>query len=297
MTSAEENLLKEYYSYLLSERSCSRETADYYMTDISQLIKFIEGTGHGVFDATSKDIKDFFNSLADVEAKHTTMSRKLSSIKNFYIFLMSENKIETDPSENIETPKLNKSLPDALTIEEINSLMESISGDDWRSIRDRALLETIYGCGLRVSESTSMTLESVNFKEEYVIVLGKRMKERIVPISRKALTALSNYIEKSRCVLNNKQSKYLFLNRFGTQLSRMSVWSILRERAAAAGITARMHPHILRHSFATHLLEGGADLRSVQEMLGHSSILTTEIYTHVSRKFIKEIYNAYHPRS
>ena len=175
-------------------------------------------------------------------------------------------------------------------MEQIAGLLESISGDDWMSIRDRALLETIYACGLRVSESTGMTMESINFKEEYVIVLGKRMKERIIPISRTALNAIELYLKSSRPILNTKQSKYLFLNRFGSKLSRMSVWNILRERAVKAGLTMHLHPHILRHSFATHLIEGGADLRSVQEMLGHSSILTTEIYTHVSRKFIKGFY-------
>ncbi|MDD3803811.1 MAG: site-specific tyrosine recombinase XerD [bacterium] len=297
MNSFEENLLKEYSSYLLSERSCSKETTDFYITDIMQFMKFMEGKNRGICDVLPEDIKQYFSSMALLEAKQTTISRKLSSIRNFYIFLLSENKIESNPSENIETPKQSKSLPEALTIDETNTLLESISQDDWMSLRDKALLETIYACGLRVSESVSMTLESINFKEGYAIVLGKRMKERMVPISDKALSALKNYIEKSRPVLNTRQSKYIFLNRFGGQLSRMSVWNILRSRAAAAGITTKIHPHILRHSFATHLLEGGADLRSVQEMLGHSSILTTEIYTHVSRKFIKEIYNAYHPRS
>jgi len=297
MNSSEEKLLREYSSYLLSERSCSKETAEFYLRDIRQFMDYLSESKTDIFKTDSEGIRGFFRSLSELETKHTTSSRKLTSIKNFFIFLLSENLIQANPSENIETPKTDKALPEALTAEETKNLLESVSGTDWRSLRDRALMETIYACGLRVSEAINMTLESVNFKEEYVIVLGKRMKERIVPISSEALHSLTIYLEQSRPVLNSSHSKYLFLNRFGNRLSRMSVWNILRERAAASGLTVKMHPHILRHSFATHLLEGGADLRSVQEMLGHSSILTTEIYTHVSRKMIKEIYNAYHPRS
>jgi len=297
MKSFDEMLLKEYSSYLLSERNCSKETVGFYINDIKQFIEYMNGFKHEVIETGTDDIRNFFKSLIKLKTKHTTISRKLTSIKNFFIFLLSENKIEINPFENIEAPKLDKILPESMTIDQVNILLESISQNDWISLRDRAILETIYACGLRVSESVGMTMESINFKEEYVIVIGKRMKERIIPISQTALISLEKYIRSSRPVLNIKQSKYLFLNRFGGQLSRMSVWNILRKRATEAGLTIHMHPHILRHSFATHLLEGGADLRSVQEMLGHSSILTTEIYTHVSRKFIKEVYNAYHPRN
>jgi len=297
MKSFDEMLLKEYSSYLLSERNCSKETVGFYINDIKQFIEYMNGFKHEVIETGTDDIRNFFKSLIKLKTKHTTISRKLTSIKNFFIFLLSENKIEINPFENIEAPKLDKILPESMTIDQVNILLESISQNDWISLRDRAILETIYACGLRVSESVGMTMESINFKEEYVIVIGKRMKERIIPISQTALISLEKYIRSSRPVLNIKQSKYLFLNRFGGQLSRMSVWNILRKRATEAGLTIHMHPHILRHSFATHLLEGGADLRSVQEMLGHSSILTTEIYTHVSRNFIKEVYNAYHPRN
>jgi integrase/recombinase XerD len=297
MKSFDISILKEYSSYLLSERNCSKETVEFYLKDIKQFMEYLKEKNTDIQKTESEDIMSFMKSLLDLDAKHTTLSRKLTSIKNFFMFLLSEGKIEKNPSENIETPKLNKNLPDSMTMEEINLLLESISGDDWMSLRDRALLETIYACGLRVSESVNLTMESINFKEEFVIVLGKRMKERIIPISSTAIKAINNYLASSRPVLNSKQSKYLFLNRFGGQLSRMSVWNILKERSIKAGLKIHLHPHILRHSFATHLLEGGADLRSVQEMLGHSSIITTEIYTHVSRKFIKEIYNAYHPRS
>ena len=297
MKSFDEMLLKEYSSYLLSERNCSKETVGFYINDIKQFIEYMNGFKHEVIETGTDDIRNFFKSLIKLKTKHTTISRKLTSIKNFFIFLLSENKIEINPFENIEAPKLDKILPESMTIDQVNILLESISQNDWISLRDRAILETIYACGLRVSESVGMTMESINFKEEYVIVIGKRMKERIIPISQTALISLEKYIRSSRPVLNIKQSKYLFLNRFGGQLSRMSVWNILRKRATEAGLTIHMHPHILRHSFATHLLEGGADLRSVQETLGHSSILTTEIYTHVSRKFIKEVYNAYHPRN
>lgn len=291
----EEIRLKYFKSFLLADRNCSENTAAYYVKDVKQFMEYFEGRPEEGIG--KEEISEYVMEMNRMGLMETTVSRKISSIKNYYIFLMTENMAETNPAETVESPKADKHLPDVLTVEEIERILSCIDVSSPEGIRDRAILETLYSSGLRVSELCGLKINDIDFSEEFVRVLGKRMKERIVPLGESAAKYLSEYIRSARNAYPAKSSDALFLNRRGGRLSRMSIWNILKKYSLKSGIDKHIHPHILRHSFATHLLEGGADLRSVQEMLGHSSIATTEIYTHINRKYLKEIYNEYHPRS
>lgn len=291
----EEKRLKYFKSFIVADRNCSEHTASYYVNDVKQFMEYFEGRdGAGV---TRDDIYEYIMKMSKMGLMGTTVARKISSIKNYYIFLLTENLADSNPAETLETPKADKHLPDVLTVDEINRLFACIDVKTPVGIRDRAILETLYSSGLRVSELCSLEINDVDFIEEFVRVLGKRMKERIVPLGKTAAEYIKTYIKEVRPLTSKGLSDSIFLNKQGKTLSRMSIWNILKKYTMLSGIDKHIHPHILRHSFATHLLEGGADLRSVQEMLGHSSIVTTEIYTHVNRKYLKEIYHEYHPRS
>uniref|UniRef100_A0A7C3J6D8 Tyrosine recombinase XerC n=1 Tax=candidate division WOR-3 bacterium TaxID=2052148 RepID=A0A7C3J6D8_UNCW3 len=297
LISSKNGLLLDFKNYLLTEKGCSDLTVDAYLTDVNQFLIYCEDKNIELNNSDESSVENFLKELSMAGINGRSLSRKLTSIKNLYDFLYREKIIDKDPTENILPPKLSKNLPDYLTVEEVSSILNSINGETPYDKRDRAILETMYGAGLRVSELINLKLESVFYEESFIKVLGKRMKERIVPLNQIALKSIEEYLKKYRSFFEKEKSEFLFLSRRGKKLTRMDVWNILRKRAKDAGIEKELHPHILRHSFATHLIEGGADLRSVQEMLGHSSIITTEIYTHVNQKQLTKIYDTFHPRS
>jgi len=292
-------LLKEYLSVLKLEKNFSPNTVDSYGNDISKLLEFTEMCGitdENVIDYTL--LNRFFRHLSELGIASSSAARYLSSIKSYFNYLRTNNYIESDPSEKISSPKRSRSLPAVLTFEEIEAILNSPDPEEKLGLRDKALLETMYSSGLRVSEAINIHTSDLMLQEELIRVLGKGSKERIVPIGSSAIDWISKYLIKSRPSLEKKGKSLniLFLNSRGTKLSRMGVWKILRRYTDEAGIKREVHPHTFRHSFATHLLEGGADLRSVQEMLGHADISTTQIYTHVDREYIKQVHRDFHPR-
>jgi len=292
-------LLKEYLSVLRLEKNFSPNTVDSYGNDISKLLEFTEMCGitdENVIDYSL--LNKFFRHLSELGIASSSAARYLSSIKSYFNYLRSNNYIENDPSEKISSPKRTRSLPAVLTFEEIEAILNSPDPEDKLGLRDKALLETMYSSGLRVSEAINIHTSDLMLQEELIRVLGKGSKERIVPIGSSAIDWISKYLINSRPSLEKKGKSlnFVFLNSRGTKLSRMGVWKILRRYTVEAGIKREVHPHTFRHSFATHLLEGGADLRSVQEMLGHADISTTQIYTHVDREYIKQVHRDFHPR-
>ncbi len=292
-------LLKEYLSVLRLEKNFSPNTVDSYGNDISKLLEFTETCG--ITDENEIDynlLNKFFRQLSELGIASSSAARYLSSIKSYFNYLRSNNYIETDPTDKLSSPKRSRSLPAVLTFDEIEAILNSPLTDEKLGLRDKALLETMYSSGLRVSEAINLHTTDILKQEELIRVMGKGSKERIVPIGSSAIDWISKYLVKSRPSLEKKGKSlnFLFLNSRGTKLSRMGIWKILRRYTEEAGIQKEVHPHTFRHSFATHLLEGGADLRSVQEMLGHADISTTQIYTHVDREYIKQVHRDFHPR-
>jgi integrase/recombinase XerD len=226
-----------------------------------------------------------------------SIARRLAAIRMFHRFLTRERILKNDPTTLIDSPKLWKKIPDTLSLNEVDALISQPSIRDKQGVRDRAILETMYATGMRVSEAVNLKLDNVNLNIGFLRCIGKGNKERVIPLGKKAIASLNRYLEVGRPhLLKNRQSEFLFLNRFGKKLSRQSFWKLIKKYAREARIRKPIRPHILRHSFATHLLERGADLRSVQEMLGHSNISTTQIYTHVNKDRLKAIHKMYHPR-
>lgn len=292
--------LKEYLNYISLEKGLSKNTHDSYEHDLSRFAEYLESKGTTNFrDAASSDISDFLYLLNEMGFSASTRSRYLSSIRGIYNYYFATGRISSDISEMVELPKSRRTLPDTLSSEEIIKLIESPDTSKPAGIRDRALMETLYACGLRVSELLSLKTRDIIQDMEIIRVFGKGSKERIVPIGGSALSWIDNYLNNSRPKFfkSKKSEDILFLNQRGSGLSRMGIWKIIDKYANAAGLKIHVHPHMFRHSFATHLLEGGADLRAVQEMLGHSDISTTQIYTHIDRDFIKEVHRTFHPRS
>jgi integrase/recombinase XerD len=226
-----------------------------------------------------------------------SVARRLAAIKALYKFLVRERILKTDPSSLIESPKLWKKIPETLSANEVDALLSQPNIRDRQGIRDKAILETLYATGMRVSEAVNLKVDNINLDVGFLRCFGKGNKERIIPLGRKSINSLKRYLQDSRPhLLKNKESDFLFLNRFGKKISRQSLWKIIKRYAKEARIKKPIKPHILRHSFATHLLERGADLRSVQEMLGHADISTTQIYTHISKERLKAIHKMFHPR-
>lgn len=293
------DFLDEYCSSLKLEKNLSENTISSYKNDISTFINFIEEKKIDDFSKIKYgNISSFFKKLNDWELTGTTAARYYSSLKGFFKYLFQNNYIKENPMEKIGAPKLSRSLPQVLSIMEIDKILSKPDNKDKLGIRDRALLELFYACGLRVSELINLKISSLFFDEEIIRVFGKGSKERLVPIGKSAVNCISDYLQKSRPLLERKMKSenYLFLNSRGTKLSRMGVWKIVERYVKEAGIKKEVHPHTFRHSFATHLLEGGADLRAVQEMLGHVDISTTQIYTHIDREYIKQEHKQFHPR-
>lgn len=286
-------------AYLRLEKSLSKNTIQAYLQDIDKLIVYLE---HDNSIATPQqitidDLRSFLGQLVKINISARSQMRILSGIRAFFKYMLLENILENDPSELLDSPRAGRKLPVFLTISEIEKLIAAIDLSKPEGERNKAIIETLYGCGLRVSELTNLRISDIFFDDGFVKIKGKGNKERLVPVGNKALKQIELYRYEIRSHLNIKKGNedILFLNRFGSQLSRVSVFNLIKELALIAGIKKQISPHTLRHSFATHLIEGGADLRAVQEMLGHESIITTEIYTHLDREFLRENILSHHP--
>ena len=282
----------DFINYILIEKGLSKNTALAYRTDLNTYLKFLEEKKINYETITHWEITDFLMHLNQSGSKPTSVYRMIESIRQFYKFLVAENLIKTNPTVNLFANKVPEFLPDILTNEEVTRLLNSVSGIDNLSIRNRAMLEILYATGLRVSELISLKFSNVDIEECYIKILGKGNKERLVPFGQKAQLYLKRYLR----VRKNTKSEFIFLTRLNKPISRIEFWRQLKQIAINAGIMKNITPHTLRHSFATHLLTGGADIRFVQEMLGHSSISTTQKYTHVSQERLKEQHKKYHPR-
>ncbi len=289
--------LTEFINYLVIERGLAANTIDAYKHDLDRYTAFLKERGRKPADARQEDVVALFFALRDVGLAAASIARNFSTIRSFYKYLQGEGLSKSDPTEYIDAPKLWKRLPTVLGQHEIERLLEQPDCTKTLGLRDRAIIEVMYASGLRISELIDLRMQSLLFSEGRVRIFGKGSKERIVPIGRPAIEAVRQYLEKARPKIDKNVGKdVVFLNWRGKPLSRMGVWKILRMHVQSAGISMRVHPHTLRHCCATHMLEGGADLRTVQEMLGHADITTTQIYTHVDREYLKEVHRTFHPR-
>lgn len=297
----DEKQVNSFILFLELEKSLSDNTIASYKYDIKKFKDFLSMMKVDSFaDLNENHIEKFLTYLRK-EFKSSSSARILSSLRQFYDFMLNSKyltKLKYNPFENFDAPKLERNLPVVLSYEEIEKIFNAVDVTDRLGLRDRAVLETMYACGLRVSETINMKCSNVFPKEQIVRVFGKGSKERIVPIGKEALSWIELYQQKSRnLIANQKSENYLFLNWRGKKLSRMAIWNIIDKYSKLAKIDKQVHPHILRHSFATHLLERGADLRSIQEMLGHADISTTQIYTHVDITYLKQVHKEFHPRA
>ena len=293
-----EEMVSKYKMYLRLERSLSANTIAAYLDDLAKLLHFLEEEGLEVREVTYEDLQQLVAGLHDIGIHPRSQARIISGIKSFYKFLLIDGYIQTDPTELLETPKVGMKLPEILSVEEIDRILASIDLTTAEGQRNRAMLEVLYSCGLRVSELISLRISDIYPEEEFIRVEGKGSKERLVPISKTALREIQNYLYyRGEQVVKRGAEDILFLNRRGAPLTRVMVFIIIKRQAELAGIHKNISPHTFRHSFATHLLEGGANLRAIQEMLGHKKITTTEIYTHIDREFLRREILDHHPRN
>lgn len=294
----QELIIKKYQQYLRLEKSLSKNTLDAYLADLDKLFSFLLLEGIGITDVTLNDLQRFAAGLHDIGIHARSQARILSGIKSFFHFLIMADYIEADPSELLEGPKIGFKLPEVLTVEEIDNIISAVDLSKNEGQRNRAILETLYSCGLRVSELTNLKLSDLYFDEGFIKVDGKGNKQRLVPVSPRAIKEVKLYfMDRSRVNIKKGYEDYVFLSRRGTHLSRIMIFHLIKELAEAAGIIKNISPHTFRHSFATHLLEGGANLRAIQCMLGHESIATTEIYTHIDRNMLRSEIIEHHPRN
>jgi len=291
-------LLERFADFLSLEQGSSPRTQEAYARDVHRLAEFATAKGATTpGDITAKQLREFMYHLKDLGLAPASIRREVSGVRTYFKFLLADGVLLQDPSERLETPKKWRTLPDVLTVDDVGTLLAAPTMDDPLYFRDRAMLELAYGAGLRVSEWITIGIKDLLLDQGVVRVLGKGSKERLVPLGRNAIATVAIYLRELRPKLERGQGKgALFLNARGEPLSRMGAWKILRKYVERAGIAKHVTPHTLRHSFATHLLEGGADLRAVQEMLGHSDISTTQIYTHVDREYLRSVHRQYHPR-
>lgn len=291
-------IIIKYKQYLKLEKSLSTNTVEAYLTDLEKLIIFLEETGKDIETVRLEDLEAFSAGLHDIGIHPRSQARILSGIRTFFRFLLLDEYREDDPSELLESPQIGRHLPEVLTIEEIDHMLECLDKSTREGQRNAAIIETLYGCGLRVSELCNLKLSDLYLKEEFIKVNGKGNKQRLVPISPRAIHELKLYFNwRNEGLIKKDFEDYVFISRFGKNISRIMVFHIIKELAEAAGIKKIISPHTLRHSFATHLLEGGANLRAIQAMLGHESIGTTEIYTHIDRSLLKTEILEHHPRN
>ncbi len=291
--------MTDFRSYLKLEKSLSQNSIDAYLHDIELLRKYFqdEGIDRQPDRVTREDLDNFIYRLNNVSGNARTQARVLSGIRAFFRYMLIEGIIEDNPSALMESPKLGFRLPDVLTVEEIERMIGVIDLSKPEGHRNKAIIETLYGAGLRVSELVSLKITDIHKREGFILVTGKGNKQRMVPVGSKALKAIDFYFDQRRALKKIYDENIVFLNRRGRRLSRVMIFNIIRDSARLAGIKKKISPHTLRHSFATHMIEAGADLRAVQEMLGHESILTTEIYTHIDRSFLSDTLAMFHPRS
>ncbi len=293
-----EHLVLDFLAYLEFERGLSRNTLDAYRTDLLQLGRFLEKRETSALDATPADIADFLESLAKGGSSAATIHRKSACLRSFYRHLRRDGLLDTDPTATLSTPRRSRKLPHVLTRGEIEKLLSQPRGTEPAALRDRALLEVMYACGLRASEAIGLELMDIDLQEGVLRARGKGSKERVVPIGQAALKALRIYLERGRPgLVKGAPEAHVFVNFRGGSLTRQGLYKIVRRHATTAGLAERMSPHTLRHTFATHLLSGGCDLRSVQEMLGHADVSTTQLYTHLSSERLKDVYFRAHPRA
>ncbi len=287
--------------YLRLERSLSENSISAYLHDVEKLVEYLDhgGDQKSLLTLSRSDLHDFLRWIHSMGIGERTQARIISGIRAFYGYLLIENAIDHDPSAALDLPRTGRKLPEVLTIDEVDRMIAAIDLSQPQGQRNRAIIETLYGCGLRVSELLHLKISDIFEKDEFIRVSGKGNKQRIVPIGREALKHMLLYRRNNRnqIPVSSGFEDHLFLNRRGKALSRVMVFYIIRESCKSAGIQKKVSPHTLRHSFATHLVEGGADLRAVQDMLGHESITTTEIYTHLSREYLRENLLSYHPRA
>ena len=290
--------LEQFSDYLAFERGLSDRTLEAYGRDLARFVEFLEARGLAApADVRHTDVRDYVYHLKDAELAATSIRRAQSAIRTYFSFLLGEGHLESDPSERLESPRVWRRLPDVLSRPDVERLVESADPDRPLYWRDRAILEFLYATGVRVSELVGLTLSALDLEEGLCVVFGKGSKERIVPVGRPATRATGRYLRDVRPELDRGRGQgCVFLNARGGPLTRMSVWNLVKEASARAGVRSEVSPHTLRHTFATHLLEGGADLAAVQELLGHADISTTQIYTHVDREYLRDVHRRYHPR-
>jgi integrase/recombinase XerD len=294
-----ERWIDSYMNYIAVEKGLSRNTLDSYSGDLVRYANFLGGLGITEIGKTSKtEVMAYLLSLWKQGLSAKTVARSVSVLRGFYRWLADEGVLRGNPLEDMESPRTTRSLPEVLSLDEVESLLNQPNPSNPIGMRDKAMLELLYATGLRVSEFVHLVLNNVNLEAGYLIVLGKGGKQRVVPMGQEALDWLRRYLEESRKrLLANRQSTLVFVSQWGKGMSRQGFWKIIKKYALMAGIRKNISPHTLRHSFASHLLEGGADLRSIQSLLGHVDISTTQIYTHVTRERLKKVHARYHPRS
>ena len=293
--------IQGFKSFLALEKSLSENSIEAYLHDVEKLVQFLEYKKYGFSpkDIELKHLQEFLKWINELGMSSGTQARLISGIKGLYKYLLIENILNTDPTALITAPRLGRRLPDTLSVIEINNIIAAIDLSLPEGQRNKAMLETIYSCGLRVSELVNLKISNLYFKDGFVKVIGKGDKERLVPIGSVAIKQINIYRDEVRChhIIKKDQEDFLFLNRRGAKLSRVMLFTIIKQLALKIDLKKHISPHTFRHSFATHLIEGGADLRAVQEMLGHESITTTEIYTHLDRDYLRQAIIQFHPRS
>ena len=297
-----EHEIIEYKNFLKLERSLSDNSIDAYVNDINKLTSFLKSINKDDIDYSDIDtiiIREFVEYLYNLGISSYSQARIISGIKSFFNYLLIEEKIKINPTELIESPKLDKKLPDTLNIEDIEKILLSIELDSFEGVRNRAIIETLYSCGLRVSELINLSYQNLYLDIGFIKVIGKASKERLVPIGSAAIKYIKIYSDQHRKNIKiiSGTEGFLFLNRRGSKISRNMIFIIIQKISKKINLEKKISPHTFRHSFATHMIEGGADLRAVQEMLGHESITTTEIYTHLNKEYLREVVNKFHPRS
>ncbi|MCX7816491.1 MAG: site-specific tyrosine recombinase XerD [Syntrophales bacterium] len=292
------DLIDEYLNYLTVEKGASSNTLEAYSRDIMRFVDFMVSNGRkSLDDITSEDVLLYLLFLGSMGLSPVTVNRNLAAVRGFFRYLLGVGKVKASPFSAAKSMKMGFRLPGVISKEEMFRLLSTPTGESPVDLRDRAIMELMYATGLRVSETVSLELKNINWQVGYLHITGKGGKERIVPVARSALECVRIYIERARPVLlRGRISNVLFINKSGRPFSRQGLWKVIRKYATRVGLGKRVHPHTFRHSFATHLLEGGADLRSIQLMLGHADISTTQIYTHVTGERIKEVHRKYHPR-
>ncbi|MBT3392444.1 MAG: tyrosine recombinase [Elusimicrobiaceae bacterium] len=292
-----QKLLENYKDYLTLERQVSKNTFLSYFSDIKKFLAYCDKENLNSIKADNVSLDKYFWHLKNQKLSPATIFRNMGAVKNFYKYLMIDEKISKNPTETLRPPKLSQKIPKNLTMMAMEKLL-NFKPTNFNQLRTLCMIELLYGAGIRVSELINLQLEHVNIEENWLIVFGKGSKQRMVPMNKKASTLLIQYlIEREKKFINKSPQSEVFLNNRGEKISRVSIWKDLNSLAKFAGVSAKVHPHLFRHTFASHILEGGADLRSVQEMLGHVNITTTQIYTHIDKKSVKRKHENFHPRS